>query len=67
MNKCPCNCHDPQFRKDTKTKEHEDCGICFMELFEEQQELNKPITNCDNFVGWMKEMCEELLKERKLI
>jgi len=38
--KCPCNCHDEQFRKDTNMKEHVDCGLCFIELFEEEQEFN---------------------------
>lgn len=38
---CPCNCHDPQFRKDTNTKEHEDCSICFIELIKEAHKINK--------------------------
>jgi len=38
--KCPCNCHDPQFRKDVGMEEHSDCGLCFIELFEEEQIIN---------------------------
>jgi len=38
---CPCNCHNPNFRKDFNIEEHSDCGICFTELFEEAQALNE--------------------------
>lgn len=31
MGKCPCNCHDPEFRKIDGRPEHDDCGQCFVE------------------------------------
>ena len=36
MPKCKCNCHDPQFRRDTNTPEHATCMECAFALAEEE-------------------------------
>ncbi len=38
---CPCNCHDPEYRKVTGSDEHENCSFCAKELVEEAMELER--------------------------
>jgi len=39
--RCKCNCHDPNFRRDTDTPEHADCDECRVALAEEDRILNE--------------------------
>lgn len=40
---CKCNCHDPNFRRDTNTPEHADCDECRVALAEEEALLSMTV------------------------
>ena len=46
---CTCNCHDPNFRRDTNTPEHADCDECRKALEEEEAWFKEIEIWHDNF------------------
>lgn len=54
---CPCNCHNPEYRKITRTRKHKNCDECVAALIREAEDLGVVIGRSEErqaTVNWLR-------------